>query len=248
MKDLTRQQIDEITNHKNVHGQPNMRPKDSATLIIVDGNPGNHRIVMGRRHMRHKFMPGLFVFPGGRVDKSDGSIPTPDNLHPEVEAKLIAKMKGRSSPRRARALAMAAIRETYEEAGLFIGRKTGFQTNHQHWAAFAERGIAPHIANLRVVARAITPPRRPRRFDAWFFVAFASEIADRLPDGHGPSGELEEICWLGFDEARNLELPRITRTVISELEERLKHDPELDPAVKVPFYYLRGNSFQRDMI
>ena len=53
---------------------PNMRPKDASTLIILDGKGTNPKVLMGRRHEGHKFMPGLFVFPGGKVDRHDGSV------------------------------------------------------------------------------------------------------------------------------------------------------------------------------
>ncbi len=248
MDKMTRAELDKATNHPVSAKNPYIRPKDSATLILIDGEPGNHSIVMGRRHMRHKFMPGLFVFPGGRVDKNDGSVPTLDALHPEIEKKILSHMKGRPSARRARGLALAAIRETYEEAGLFLGKKADFETKLEDWQAFVERGIAPSLGNLRVVARAITPPGRPRRFDSWFFAAFTSEIAERLPEGRGPTDELEDLHWLSFDRSRELELPRITQTVINELELRLREDPELNPATKVPFFHLRGDSFYRDML
>jgi len=245
---MTRSQIDKVTNHKVAEKPAYIRPSEAATLILIDGEPGNYSIVMVRRHMRHKFMPGLFVFPGGRVDKTDGSVPTPDALHPEVEKKLLSQMKGRPSTRRARALALAAIRETYEEAGLFVGGKGQFASKYQDWSAFTENKVAPQLNNLRLVARAITPPGRPRRFDTWFFAAFTSEISARLPEGTGPSGELEDLHWLDFDAARKLELPAITKTIIGELESRLQRDPELTPAESVPFYHLRGNAFQREMI
>lgn len=248
MENMTLREINKATNHSAAHNSPYIRPKEAATLILIDGTPGNYQIVMGKRHMRHKFMPGLFVFPGGRVDKTDGSIPTLDELHPDVENKILSKMKGRATTRRARALALAAIRETYEEAGLLIGQPGTFTTKHDDWAAFADHGLAPHLNNLRVVARAITPPGRPRRFDTWFFAAFTSEIGARLEEGTGPSGELENLHWLNFDAARALKLPPITKTVIGILEERLQHDPKLNPATDVPFYYLRGNGFQRELI
>lgn len=248
MENMTRAQINTVTNHVVADKPAYIRPKEAATLILIDGTPGNYSVVMGRRHMRHKFMPGLFVFPGGRVDKTDGSVPTPDALHPEVEKKILSRMKGRPTGRRARALALAAIRETYEEAGLFVGEKGAFTSKYDEWTAFTEHGVAPRLQNLRLVARAITPPGRSRRFDTWFFAAFTSEISARLPEGTGPSGELEDLHWLNFDAARNLELPAITTTIIGELESRLQHDPQLSPDVEVPFYHLRGNEFQREMI
>ncbi len=248
MENMTRAQIDKATHFSASDKPAYIRPKEAATLILIDGKPGQYSIVMGRRHMRHKFMPGLFVFPGGRVDKTDGSVPTPDALHPEIENKLLCKMKGRPTSRRARALALAAIRETYEEAGLFVGCKGKFASKYDDWAAFSDKGVTPQLQNLRLVARAITPPGRPRRFDTWFFAAFTSEISARLPEGTGPSGELEDLHWLSFDAARKLELPSITKTIIDELQTRLDEDPHLSPESSVPFYYLRGDKFQRDLI
>lgn len=248
MENMTKAQVDKANSHNAATKHPYMRPKESSTLILIDGEPGKYKIIMGRRHMRHKFMPGKFVFPGGRVDRSDGSVITPDALHPLVEKKILSQMKGRPTARRARALALAAIRETYEEAGLFMGRKIGYETKYEDWQAFAEMDIAPHLENLRVVGRAITPPGRPRRFDSWFFAAFASEIAHRLPEGRGPTEELEDLHWLTFDAAQKLELPPITKTILLELDTRLQNDPDLNPTTDVPFYHLKGNSFQRDIL
>src|SRR6185369_13998400 len=75
-----------------------------------------------RRHERHSFMPGKFVFPGGAVDESDAMVRPAVDLEPGTLAKLMLRMRGRPSARRARALAMAAVRETFEETGLILGR------------------------------------------------------------------------------------------------------------------------------
>ena len=57
---------------------PNLRPKDAATLLVLDRrDDGNHRVLMGRRHMRHRFMPGMFVFPGGRGGPARAGGPAP---------------------------------------------------------------------------------------------------------------------------------------------------------------------------
>lgn len=227
---------------------PYIRPKDAATLLILDRKPsGDVCLLMGRRHMRHTFMPGKFVFPGGRVDPADSRIADVLPYHPDVEAKLFKDLKNARTAARVRALALAAIRETYEEAGVFIGRKTensklrlgtGFE-------AFADRGIQPDLGGLRVIARAITPPQRPRRFDTRFLAVWADAIADQLPEGHGPSGELEDCAWLTFEEARNKELPMITTKILGDLEARLKADPELSPATPVPYYFFRKGGFVR---
>ncbi len=227
----------------------NMPPKDASTLIILDGEGPNAKVLMGRRHEGHKFMPGLFVFPGGRVDQFDGSVPAGSELNSKVEDKIFENLRSKPSRRRARALGLAALRETYEEAGLLLGQKGGgFSAKHPDWQAFSELGITPTLDPLRLIARAITPPGRTRRFDAWFFATKAEHIAHRLPEGTGPSGELQELVWLTIDEAKELELPVITVTVLEELQKRLIVDPTLKPSTKMPFFHLKGKTFQRDII
>lgn len=248
MKNLSRAELEKAANFDGSKAGKTLRPKDAATLIILEGDPGNYRILMGRRHMRHKFMPGLFVFPGGRVDKDDGRIASHDALEPQVVQRLLAGLRGRPSLRRTKALAMAAIRETYEEAGLYLGEKTPYPTNHADWQGFADAGVTPSLNHLRLVARAITPPGRPRRFDTWFFITHAKHIAHRTNDGLGPSGELQDLHWLSFADARKLELPLITKTVIDEVDKRLTHDPDLNPSTPIPFYHLKRATFVREEI
>ena len=91
-----------------------VRPRDAATLILVRRDGTEPKILMGKRSAGHAFMPNKFVFPGGKVDAADSRLRPPGDLHPQVLARL---MKG-CSQSRARGLAMAAIRETYEETGL----------------------------------------------------------------------------------------------------------------------------------
>ncbi len=230
---------------------PNMPPKDAATLIILDGKGKNAKVLMGRRHEDHKFMPGLFVFPGGRVDRGDGSVPSSSELDPVIEDKIFNHLRGKATRRRARALALACIRETYEEAGLLLGesaRDPDLHSSHPDWQTFSKYDVMPSLAPMRLIARAITPPGRTRRFDAWFFATSADHIAHRLPEGEWPSGELQELVWLTIDEAMKLELPVITVTVLKELQERLKSDPTLAPSTELPFFHLKGKTFLRDMI
>ena len=230
---------------------PYIRPKDAATLLILDQDKqGAIRLLMGRRHMRHTFMPGKFVFPGGRVDPGDSRIGNVLPYHPGVEAKLSEGLKNSKSSARVRAFALAAIRETYEEAGLFIGQKSSGNAMRlgSGFEAFAERGIQPDLSGLRMIARAITPPQRPRRFDTRFLAVWANAIADQLPDGKGPSGELEDCAWLTLEEARTKELPLITTKILTDLEKRLEADPELSPETSVPYYYFRKGAFVRDLI
>ncbi len=226
---------------------PNMPPKDASTLIILDGTGSTAKVLMGRRHEGHKFMPGLFVFPGGRVDRFDGSVPSGSELHPVIESKIFDTLRAKPTRRRARALGLAAIRETYEEAGLLLGQKGGgFSARHPDWQAFSDLGVTPTLNNLRLVARAITPPGRTRRFDAWFFVTHANHIAHTLKQR--PTDELQDLHWLTIDDALQLELPVITLTVLKDLQTRLEVDPSLEPSTEIPFYHLKGKNFLRDLI
>ena len=223
-----------------------VRPRDAATLILLDRRGAEFLVLMGRRHARHAFMPGKFVFPGGRTDPADSRIPVATALHPEEQARLAAGV-GRTSPARARAIALSAIRETYEEAGLLIGQKGAFATTRRDWQGFAEHGVRPSLEALRFIARAITPPNRVRRFDTRFFSAWREDVAVELPDG-GPTNELEELVWLPLAKAREADVPDITRAILGELEKRLVDDPLLRPGGSVPFYRLVGNRFVREIL
>jgi len=55
---------------------PYVRPRDAATLILIDRSGERPRVLVGRRHDKVVFMPGKYVFPGGRVDPTDHRIPT----------------------------------------------------------------------------------------------------------------------------------------------------------------------------
>ena len=229
---------------------PYYRPRDAATLLVLDrGGDGALRVLMGKRHMRHKFMPGAWVFPGGRVDAADSRVALADDYAEAMLTRLMHEMKGPKTAARARAFAVAALRETWEEVGLLIGTKSGPDTSattafdpHDAGAAFAAHGIVPAIGAMRLVARAITPPGRPRRFDTRFFAISAASIGGRHVDGVGPSGELEDVAWVTFAEARTRpELPPITLAVLDELDNRLTGDPELSPDHPIPFYrWIRG--------
>ena len=61
-----------------------LRPRDAATLIIVDSSSGEPRVLLGRRRPDMVFMPGRYVFPGGRVDPSDRQVPVEEDLRPSA--------------------------------------------------------------------------------------------------------------------------------------------------------------------
>ena len=123
MSDTKAQSItDRLTSTERDRRFPNVRPKDAATLIIIDRQDRTPKVLMGRRHPGHKFMPGKFVFPGGRIEPGDRSMSVAGTLHARAEQALMARVQ-RPSAQRSRALALAAIRETFEETGLLLGTK-----------------------------------------------------------------------------------------------------------------------------
>ena len=214
-----------------------LRPKDAATLVLVRREPDGWRVLMGRRHGSMAFMANKTVFPGGRVDPCDYRLAAGDEYRPDVAAALARASR---SPLHARALGLAAIRETFEETGILVGRDApALPATRSAWWRFFAHGVMPTLAPLQFIARAVTPPHRPRRFDARFFMADASCVWSEAGDGN--SGELLKPCWLTFAEARALDIPAITRAVLGEVEARAGGDA--DPSRPVPFYrFVRGRS------
>lgn len=212
-----------------------IRPRDAASLILVDRSGASPTVLMGRRHRRHIFMPGKFVFPGGRVEPEDARMPVAAGLAPEHEARLLKQIP-RPAATRARAFALAAIRETCEETGLVLGRKGELPPKipSESWRAFAEFGVTPDLSALHFVARAITPPGNTRRFDARFFMADAELIAHRIEGVVGADSELDELVWVPIRQARDLELSSITQRMLEEAAKRI--DAGLDLTLPVPFY------------
>ena len=228
-------------------------PRDAATLIILDTSDSEPKVLMGRRHVSHAFMPGLFVFPGGGLERSDGSIVSADSLDSTIEHKIFSHLRLRPTLRRARGLALAALRETCEETGLLLGIRGEFSISSTFpsssgWRLFHEHHICPTLSPLRLVARAITPAGQVRRYDTWFFATFADHIAHTIDLGSLADNELQDIHWLTFTATLDLELPHITRVILQELESRLSGDSVLSPSTSIPFYHTRGKRFIRELI
>jgi 8-oxo-dGTP pyrophosphatase MutT (NUDIX family) len=214
---------------------PYLRPRDSATLILIDRSEPVPKVLLGRRHSRHKFVPGKFVFPGGRVEPSDRKMPFATSLQERHAARLLNKLK-RPSAAKAVAFALAAVRETYEETGMMLGTRSAapIAAPAGPWEAFARAQIIPDLGAIHFVARAITPTNRPRRFDSRFFAVDISAVAHRAEGFVGPDAELVELVWLPITEASRLDMPRITTIVLEDLRDRIAAGMDHDHPV--PFY------------
>lgn len=221
---------------------PNTRPKDAATLIILDRSGSEPKVLLGRRHQGHKFLPGKYVFPGGRVERADARMAVASELDPVVEGQLLRQMLNPSRDR-ARAMALASIRETFEETGIMIGTRATapVTTRNGLWADFVAAGVLPDLARLHFVARAITPPRRPKRFDTRFFVVDAATIVERRDGIVGPDSELVELVWVPLAEAPTLGLMTVTTVVLDELAARIAAGLPRD--MPVPFYRMMNQRF-----
>jgi 8-oxo-dGTP pyrophosphatase MutT (NUDIX family) len=122
-----------------------------------------------------------------------------------------------------RPFAVAAVRELAEETGNVIGDAA--------------------IATLRPLARAITPPGRPRRYDTWFFLTRRAAITG---EGREADGELLDLAWFTVAETRRLDLPNITRLVLEDANVQL--DATMGRDGLIPFYFHEAGSFRRTMI
>jgi len=144
-------------------------------------------------------MPDVWVFPGGRVDRKDRFAP----VSTELSAAVAAKLESRWSRSKARALAIAAVRETFEETGLSFGELVDGQ-------------LRPSLDRLDYLARAITPTLSPIRFHARFFLADASQGSGEL----GGNGELLDLRWIPIPAALELPTINVTRLVLLEAARR----------------------------
>ena len=211
-----------------------LRPRDAATLILVRREGPVPEVLMGHRSARHVFMPNTFVFPGGRVDPEDARIPVAAPLRPSV----VHRLEKNATPTRTRALALAAVREAFEETGLLIGRPADGVDPARvpaSWRPFFAQGVAPALDVLDYVFRAITPPGDVRRFHARFFIADARHIRGEVKG----SGELLDLQWIPIDRAIEMpNTPGVTGRVLREVRRLLAQtDPmELPAAHQVPVY------------
>ena len=245
--DLGKRMTDRMTSSERDQTSPDSKPRDAATLMLIDRAGPKPKVLLGRRHDSHKFMPGKFVFPGGRIEALDRAMSAASELHPDTQAKLLERVVGPSAEM-ARGFALAAVREMAEETGLLLGAKRDAtpQVPGDIWADFAKANVHPDLAQIHFIARAITPPRRPRRFDTRFFTADATSIAHKIEGVVGPDSELVELVWVPIEEATKLDMPTITGVVLEELGARV--EAGMAHSLPVPFYFMREQQFFRELL
>ncbi len=209
--------------------------RDAATVLALRRDAAGVRVLMGMRGAQAVFMPSKYVFPGGAVDAADARV----TLARPLEARSRDRLSRDARPA-PEAVAAAALRELAEETGLLVGRPGGPPCP---WPGHAAAGLVPDAAPLTYLFRAITPPGRPRRFDAHFFVLDAAEIRGDPDDFSAACDELSHLHWVPLSEARRLDLPFITEVVLAEVTQLvagLAPDQPLPVPATVPFFDNRG--------
>jgi 8-oxo-dGTP pyrophosphatase MutT (NUDIX family) len=208
---------------KTQHDTP-VQPRDAASLVIVRDGARGPEILMGRRPLGARFMPGVYVFPGGAVDAGDYAFDAGCALPRDVLARLTRK----ASEDLARALAWTALRETWEETGLLLGAAGTTKNSGDCPAlqAYAGAGLKPNLAALDYLIRAVTPPYIPIRFNTRFFIADGRAATGPLRQGT----ELEDIAWRSIDESLRLKVVNVTEIVLEHARRYWTAKPGPDPA------------------
>ncbi|MEX0582496.1 MAG: NUDIX hydrolase [Sneathiella sp.] len=203
-----------------------VRPRHAASLVIYEQRADDLYVLMGRRARTHKFLPNVYVFPGGRVDPADATTTPLAPLSPDIE-KMLSHPAGM-----AQAVATAAVRETLEETGLVIGDVRNDQ-------------LRPDLSNLDFVARAITPPVSPIRFNTRFLSVDARHISGTLAG----SGELVDLRWIPLSAVHEVPLIDVTEFVLKEIDRTIRNvapEARQRPASVPLFSYYKGKPFIRN--
>ncbi|MFL2794082.1 MAG: NUDIX hydrolase [Paracoccaceae bacterium] len=203
--------------------------RNAATVIVVRNKYDNPSVLMGQRGVNAAFMPSKFVFPGGAVDEQDLAIDIKKSINEVCKKRLLKENENGPWS----ALVAAAIRELFEETGQIIGIEQEWSEPPNAWRDFAKTGYVPDASHMSFVFRAITPPGRPRRFDARFFLIQAEELRTNLDDFSMASDELSHLQWIPLTDTKNFDLPFITQVVLAEIAGNLMTS---GPPAQVPFF------------
>jgi len=198
----------------------------------VRGPAADPRVLLGRRADSNRFMPGVYVFPGGVLQRGDFTAAAAGKL----AAASIARMGVRGDRAFAEALAKAAVRETLEETGVMLGvaagagdgdrggdgerarltmRGRGGDGNRDElepgWRLAQATGLRPALGKMTYLGRALTPTGMPMRFNARFFLAPAEAAHGEAAE----SDELTDLRWLRPADCRALPLVPITAYILN---------------------------------
>ena len=208
------------------------KPTDAASLILYKTIKNKKYFLMGKRPPKQKFMPNIYVFPGGAVEKNDKNV----EYYKDYNSFELRALSHNCPIKKARAIGLAAIRETYEETGILIGKKNKkfSKTQPKEWNAFFKNNIKPRLDILQYIARAITPRDQVKRFNARFFMCDAKYSFGSIIQ----NDELLEIDWYPIDKIiEKLTLAQVTELVVKQAKEHLERKKRTE--IPVPTYSRR---------
>lgn len=227
-------------------GGPDIR--DAASLVIVkQDDDGTTSVLMGRRHPDTAFLPNKYVFPGGRFEHSDTRVSAVGTLSSHAQQHLMASVPNETRPENMHALALTAIRETFEETGVVIG-STGNSTASApgpSWQNFFDTGLQPDPSGLHFFARAITPPGRSRRYDTRFFYVLEKHVGAHVEP---IDDELDDIGWVSLDAARSRDIASITHHILADITRLTGSEKSGIKPGAVPFYFYQNDAFNRVLL
>jgi 8-oxo-dGTP pyrophosphatase MutT (NUDIX family) len=198
-------------------------PQPAATIVLVRDGAAAPEVLLLKRHRASGFVPGAWVFPGGRVDEEDGD--------PALVAMLDIARQAADAPRASYWL--AGIREVFEETGVLLARDAGgarcpdaqSDAHVAQWRESLMQGSAglldvlhalqvrPDASRMVYAAHWITPLAEPRRYDTRFFLAELPETCAVSADER----EMSDAVWVtaaaavdGFERGR---LPMVFPTI-----------------------------------
>jgi 8-oxo-dGTP pyrophosphatase MutT (NUDIX family) len=221
-----------------------VKPRLAASMILLDMSGAEPKVLLGRRNKALAFLPNKYAFPGGSLETADRLMLGHSSLTNVCRKKLaLRRRRGFPGPE---AFALAAIREIFEETGLLLGTRAPASSIpvSTEWQAFTDLGFAPNLAALRFIARAVTPPAFPRRFDTSFFVADLSAVTHRVEGCVSENTELVELVWLPIEDALKLDTPRITAMILLELKTKIPAG--FAAHLPVPYFYERNHRWIRE--
>ncbi len=225
-------------------------PRPAATIVLLrDGEPGLELLLM-RRSRRAGFVPGAWVFPGGRVDRADADnavLERLDDLDAEAAERRL-ELRGADPP--ALAYYLAALREAFEETGILVGTgddgaapptaveddrtdavRNELMADHISFGEAAAR-LGARIAGgaVEYIAHWITPEAEPRRYDTRFFAARVDPRAEPIIDPR----EMTDAQWItptdALDRLDRGELPMVFPTI--KTIEQLAAHPSAEAALE----------------
>jgi len=162
-------------------GRPESPPRDAATILWLRPGSGTIEIFCVERHKSSGFLGGAIVFPGGKLEPRDR-----DPAWDQAATPFTARACPEDDPAAVRALAIAACRESLEEAAILplVGNPLSHDElltlraalaggGEDLLAAVTRQGLQVDLSPLRIVSRWVTPVAEARRFDTRFFLAVA---------------------------------------------------------------------------